>query len=126
MRAGRVLAKMENAGTKTNIVILDACRDNPFERSWRRDAKGRGLAFMNAPSGSLIAYTTSPGSVAIDGLGGANGLYTTALLQHISIPNITLEEMFKKVRATVMRQSENRQTPWESTSLTGSFYFNKK
>ena len=66
VRADRVLAKMEGAGSKTNIVILDACRDNPFERSWRRGTEGSGLAFMNAPSGSLIAYSTAPGKTALD------------------------------------------------------------
>lgn len=119
---GRVLAKMENGGTGTNIVILDACRDNPFERSWGRSVKGNGLAFMNAPSGSLIAYATSPGTTASDG-GGSNGLYTSALLRHIKTPDLTIEEVFKKVRNDVMKASKGKQTPWESTSMTGHFYF---
>ncbi|MDM8539122.1 caspase family protein [Desulfobacterales bacterium HSG17] len=125
VRADRILAKMENAGSKTNIVILDACRDNPFERSWRRNAKGNGLAFMNAPSGSLIAYATSPGKTASDGT-GANGLYTSALLRYIKIPNLKIEDIFKRVRKTVINESGNKQTPWESTSLTGDFYFIKQ
>ncbi len=120
--AGRILAKMESAGSGTNIVILDACRDNPFERSWHRGARGKGLAFMNAPAGSLIAYATSPGNTASDGA-GTNGLYTSALLRHLDTPGITIEQMFKRVRTTVMDQSGNKQTPWESTSLTGNFYF---
>jgi len=74
VRADRVLAKMENAGTKTSIVILDACRDNPFERSWRKGTKGTGLAFMNAPSGSLIAYSTAPGKTALDGRGSERSM----------------------------------------------------
>jgi len=122
VRADRVLAKMESARSETNIVILDACRDNPFERSWRRGAKGNGLAFMNAPSGSIIAYATSPGNTASDGTGG-NGLYTSAILQHIKTPNITIEQMFKRVRSTIMDWSVNQQVPWESTSLKGDFYF---
>jgi uncharacterized caspase-like protein len=122
--AGRVLAKMEDAGSGTNIIILDACRDNPFERSWRRSAKGNGLASMTAPSGSLIAYATSPGSTASDGEeGGSNGLYTSALLQHIKTPNITILEMFRKVRVTVRGRTNKEQTPWESTSLIRNFYF---
>jgi len=125
VRADRILAKMESAGTKANIVILDACRDNPFERSWQRGTKGKGLAFMNAPSGSLIAYATSPGSTASDG-SGVNGLYTSSLLEHIGTPNITIEDVFKRVRATVLKRSGNKQTPWESTSLTGYFYFKSK
>lgn len=120
--ADRVLAKMESAGSKANIVILDACRNNPFERSWRRSGSGKGLAFMNAPSGSLIAYATAPGNTASDG-SGKNGLYTSALLKHISAEGLTIEEVFKRVRKTVMEQSNNKQTPWESTSLTGDFYF---
>jgi len=122
VNAGRVLAKMEDAGSKTNIMILDACRDNPFERSWTRSAQGTGLAFMNAPSGSLIAYATSPGKTAADGL-GKNGLYTQALLKNLSNPNITILEMFQRVRVMVMKKSRDKQTPWESTSLRGNFYF---
>ena len=122
VRADRVLAKMEAAGSKTNIVILDACRDNPFERSWRRGTEGTGLAFMNAPSGSLIAYSTAPGKTALDGR-GKNSPYTAALLEHINTPNITVLQMFQKVRSTVMDGSEYKQIPWESTSLRGDFYF---
>jgi len=124
VRAGRILGKMESAGTRTNIVILDACRDNPFERSWNRGAQGQGLAFMNAPSGSLIAYATSPGTTAADG-SGRNGLYTSALLEHIQTPDITIEEVFKRVRTTVRQSSQSKQIPWESTSLEGNFYFKK-
>lgn len=122
VRADRVLAKMESAGTKTNIVILDACRDNPFESSWRRGAGGNGLAFMDAPSGSIIAYATSPRNTASDG-NGINGLYTSAILEHIQTPNITIEQMFKRVRSTTMEWSDGKQIPWESTSLRGNFYF---
>jgi len=123
VRAGRILAKMESAGTRTNIVILDACRDNPFERSWRRGTEGCGFAFMNAPSGSLIAYSTSPGKTAFDGK-DTNSPYTSALLQHINSPDITIIQMFQRVRSTVRAKSGNKQTPWESTSLSGDFYFN--
>jgi|GEM_PF-3082309 len=118
----RLLALMEDAGNSTNIIILDACRDNPFERSWRRSATGSGLAFMNAPSGSLIAYSTSPGRTASDGA-GRNGLYTSALLKYLKEPNLTIEEMFKKVREDVSNLSQKQQVPWESTSLIGTFYF---
>jgi len=125
VRAGRVLAKMESAGSRTNIVILDACRDNPFERSWHRGTKGRGLAFMNAPSGSLIAYSTAPGKTALDGKGN-NSPYTSALLRHIDTPNITVLQMFQRVRSTVIEGSRGEQIPWESTSLMGNFYFASK
>ena len=125
VKAGRILAKMESAGTRTNIVILDACRVNPFERSWRRGPEGSGLAFMNAPSGSLIAYSTAPGKTALDGK-GSNSPYTSALLQHIDTPNITVLQMFQRVRSTVMNRSRNQQTPWEATSLRENFYFSSK
>lgn len=122
VRTDRLLSVMEEARNNTNIIILDACRDNPFERSWRRSATGSGLAFMDAPSGSLIAYATAPGRTASDGY-GRNGLYTSALLKYLQEPNLTLEEMFKKVREAVSNQSERAQIPWESTSLVGTFYF---
>jgi len=122
--AERVLAYMEGHGTKVNLLILDACRNNPFERSWSRGVTDSGLAFMNAPSGLLIAYATSPGNVASDGE-GENGLYTSALLQHINIPGITVEQVFKRVRTEVEERTGKAQTPWESTSLKGDFYFLK-
>lgn len=124
VQAGRVLAKMESAGAKINLVILDACRDNPFERSWTRGQSSKGLAFMNAPSGSLIAYATSPGSTASDG-NGSNGLYTSAILDYIRQKNLQIEDMFKEVRKKVIKESGGKQTPWESTSLVKDFYFNK-
>ena len=123
VQADRILVKMEGSGTKVNIIILDACRNNPFERSWTRSTNGQGLAFMNAPKGTLIAYATSPGSTASDG-SGRNGLYTSAILESISKPNLTIESMFKNVRNIVSQKSQKQQTPWESTSLTGNFYFN--
>jgi hypothetical protein len=125
--AGRLLGKMEAAGTKTNIVILDACRNNPFERSWsgRSTSQGSGLAFMNAPSGSIVAYATSPGKTASDGT-GKNGLYTEALLKYMQIPGLPIEEFFKNVRGMVEQKSDKLQTPWEVTSLKGSFYFKIK
>ncbi|WP_159949832.1 caspase family protein [Polaribacter septentrionalilitoris] len=124
VKADRVLSKMKSAGTKTNLVVLDACRNNPFERSWSRSASGNGLAFMNAPRGSLIAYATAPGNTASDGL-GKNGTYTGALLKEMDKENITILEMFQNVRAQVIKVSKGKQTPWESTSLTGNFFFKK-
>jgi len=122
VRADRVLADMEHAGVRTSVVILDACRDNPFERSWQRGKEGSGLAFMNAPSGSLIAYSTAPGKTALDGSTG-NSPYTAALLEHIGSPNITVLQMFQRVRSSVAQASHDKQIPWESTSLKGDFYF---
>jgi hypothetical protein len=119
----RVLAFMEHSNTAVNILILDACRNNPFERAWDRSVDGHGLAFMSAPSGSLIAYATAPGSVASDGT-GENGLYTSMLLKHMTTPGITVEQVFKRVRVEIEMATGRKQVPWESTSLKGEFYFN--
>jgi hypothetical protein len=126
--SGRLLGKMEAAGTTTNIVILDACRDNPFSRSWSSRSfgqEGKGLAFMNAPSGSIIAYATSPGKTASDGT-GKNGIYTEALLKYIKVPGLSIEDFFKNVRIEVETKTNGIQTPWESTSLKGNFFFSIK
>lgn len=123
VEAGRVLAHMEDARTLVNLMILDACRNNPFERSWGRGIGLRGLATMNAPKGSLIAYSTAPGNTASDGIGN-NGLYTEALLNHINGKASHVNTMFQKVRLEVMEKSKEEQIPWESTSLTADFYFN--
>ncbi|MDK9714829.1 MAG: caspase family protein [Sulfuritalea sp.] len=108
------------APARLSLVILDACRNNPFERSFR--GGGQGLAQINAPSGTLIAYATAPGRVAADGE-GRNGLYTSELLAAMDVPGIKIEDVFKRVRANVVRKSNEAQTPWESSSLTGDFYF---
>lgn len=121
--ADRVLAYMDVAQIKVNVIIMDACRNNPFERSWNRSANGNGLAIMNAPTGTLIAYATAPGRVASDG-SGSNGLYTSALLNYLKDPRLTIEQVFKKVRTEVTEKSQGAQVPWETTSLTGDdFYF---
>ncbi|MFN8239762.1 MAG: caspase domain-containing protein [Bacteroidales bacterium] len=125
VKADRVLGFMEEAGTIINIVILDACRNNPFERSWSRAIGGSGLAFMDAPSGSLIAYSTSPGRTASDG-SGSNGLYTEALLENIKTPGVNILQMFQNVRRSVSERSGKKQIPWESTSLTNDFFFTKE
>lgn len=117
--AGRVLGKMEDAGNELNIVILDACRNNPFASSFR--SAEQGLARMDAPTGSLVAYATAPNSVASDG-SGRNGLYTKHLLSNLNTPGIPIEEVFKRVRIGVMGETGKKQVPWESSSLAGYFY----
>src|SRR5262249_47071277 len=106
--------------SRLNLVILDACRNNPFERRFR--GGGRGLAVVEAPVGTLIAYATAPGKVARDG-DGANGLYTGELLKAIQTPGLKVEDVFKQVRAAVARQTRNEQVPWEASALIGDFYF---
>jgi len=118
--AGRILGKMEDAGNELNIVILDACRNNPFACGFR--SSNPGLAKMDAPKGSFIAYATAPGSVAADGT-DRNGLYTKYLLKHMNTTGLKVEEVFKKVRNDVMRETGDKQVPWESSSLRGDFYF---
>ncbi|MEW6164309.1 MAG: caspase family protein [Pseudomonadota bacterium] len=103
-----------------NLVILDACRNNPFERRFR--GTGGGLAQMEAPKGTLIAYATAPGKVAMDGE-GSNSTYTTALLQLLDEPGLPVEAVFKRVRGEVARMTADAQIPWEASSLTGDFYF---
>lgn len=125
VNAERVLGKMEDAGSKVNIIILDACRNNPFEKSWTKSTKGKGLAFMNAPTGSLIAYATSPGNVAFDDPSKQNSPYTSALLHYLERPDITILQMFQFVRKMVIQETEKQQTPWESTSLIGDFYLSR-
>ena len=111
---------MEAANNRLNIVILDACRNNPFARSFR--SGGAGLAQMDALVGTLIAFATAPGSVASDG-DGQNGLYTQHLLQSLQKPGAKIEDVFKNVRAAVRKDSGGKQIPWESTSLEGDFIF---
>ena len=118
--ASLVLSKMETAENRVNIVILDACRNNPFARSFR--SGGRGLARMDAAKGTFISYATAPGRVASDG-DGANSLYTSALIRHILQPGVKIEEVFKQVRGEVAISSAEAQIPWESSSLIGDFYF---
>jgi uncharacterized caspase-like protein len=118
--ADLVLTKMDAARSRTNVVILDACRNNPFTRSFRSQVQG--LAQMDAPSGTLIAYATAPGKVASDG-SGQNGLYTEALLKYLQEPGLKIEEVLKRVRAEVQQSTKGEQIPWESSSLVGDFYF---
>ena len=118
--AQAVLDKMEAAGNGANLMILDACRNNPFTRSFRSSVQG--LAQMEAPVGTLVAFATSPGTVASDGQ-GQNGLYTQHLLTAMRQPGAKVEEVFKQVRAAVRRDSQGKQIPWEATSLEGDLYF---
>ncbi len=114
--AQAVLDKMDSAANGTNVMILDACRNNPFARSFR--SAQQGLAQMDAPVGTLVAFATAPGSVASDG-SGSHGLYTDHLLREMRQPGSKIEEVFKRVRTAVRRDSGGKQVPWEATSLEG-------
>lgn len=113
-----VVDKMEDSNNRLNIVVLDACRNDPFSRSG-----GGGLAQINNARGMYIAYATAPGQVASDG-SGKNGLFTKHLISNISKPNLKLNDVFAKTRAGVYEDSYNKQLPWTSSSVIGDFYFN--
>lgn len=106
---------------RVGIVILDACRNNPFERRFR-NIQGGGLAQIDAPKGTFIAYATSPGKTAADG-DGRNGLYTRELLRAVDYPGLKIEDVFKRVRINVSQTSNDQQIPWESSSLIGDLIF---
>jgi len=117
-----VLQQMHGSGTRLNVIILDACRNNPFGGRGLRAAEG-GLAQMRAPEGTLISYATQPGSVAQDGDNG-NSPYTRALAETLKRPGLGLFDVFNEVGLTVQRTTGGAQQPWVSASpIAGSFYF---
>ena len=121
----RVLDVMEDANCKLKIVILDACRNDPLSRKWHRSLSTRGLSIMNAPEGTIISYSTSPGKTALDGT-GRNSPYTEAFLHTLEVPNLDVFHFFQKVGASVLDKTKKSQNPWLSVSFTGDFYFNKQ
>lgn len=115
-----VLSNMERASSRMNIVILDACRNNPFPATSR--SLGAGLGEIKKAYGSFVAYATAPGSVASDGT-GKNGLYTQELLKAMQIPGLLIEQVFKEVRRNVLKLSGEKQYTWDSSNIIGDFYF---
>ena len=120
VEAQSVLRQMFSARNKTNIVILDACRNNPF--SDIPEFNDNGLAEMQAPTGTFLAYATAPGAVALDGIGG-NSPFTHAVAEQMSQPGLAIEQMFKQVRVQVLEKTNGQQTPWDASSLTSDFMF---
>lgn len=118
--ADMVVEAMRNAGNSLNFIILDACRNAPFTES--RTVAG-GLARMTATQGTLIAYSTAPGEVADDGTAGNNSPYAAALAHAMLVPNVAVERMFRQVRNQVLQTTQQRQVPWEHSSLIGEDYF---
>jgi hypothetical protein len=112
-----LIQKLDKAGNRLNIIILDACRNDPFSRG-----VGGGLAPINNAKGMYIAFATAPGEVASDG-DDRNGLFTKYLIKYIQTPNLTLDEVFNKVRESVYQQSNKKQLPWSNSSIIGNFYF---
>jgi uncharacterized caspase-like protein len=129
---GKILRRMKSADNVANIVILDACRDNPFG-NWK--ASSRGLADVQSGTGTLIAFATAPGEVSIDGtkpgkvaIDGTdrsrNGVFTSYLLKYIATPNIDVDVMLRRVRDDVIKETKDYQVPWNSSSLRQEFSFN--
>jgi hypothetical protein len=114
-----VMATLEAIPSRLRIVVLDACRNNPFPEI--NDA-GRGLAIVDAPNGSIVGYSTAPGTEALDG-GGGHSPYTEAFLKFAHVPNLPIEQLFKRVRLEVNNTTDGKQVPWESSSLTSDFTF---
>jgi len=114
------LRTMKRAANRINVVVLDACRNNPYASSFR--SISRGLARVDAPSGTYIAYATAPGNVAEDGSSG-NSPYTKALAKAMLEPGLTIEQVFKSARRDVLAATSGRQKPWEESSITGEFFF---
>ncbi|MEJ0071626.1 MAG: caspase family protein [Pseudomonadota bacterium] len=115
-----LVTRLRKSANPMNVIILDACRENPFADDFRAGAKG--LSQMDAPQSTLLAYATSPGNVAADGA-GANGLYTEHLLREMQVADAKIEDVFKRVRLGVRLKSNGSQIPWESTSLEEDFWF---
>ena len=118
-----ILGRMSHARSRINIVILDACRNNPF--AGKTVAAAQGLAPMDAPVGTLLAFATAPGKLAADSGKGssANSLYATYLARHLVTPGLPVESVFKRVREGVVKDTQQQQVPWESSSLQGEFAF---
>ena len=119
LRLVDVMATLEAIPSRMRIVILDACRNNPFPSL--NDA-GRGLAIVDAPKGSIVAYSTAPGTEALDGAGD-HSPYAAAFLRLAHEKNMPIEQLFKRIRLDVGSSTDGQQTPWESSSLTSDFYF---
>lgn len=121
----RVLGKLEESDCKLKILMLDACRNNPFERSWSRSGSSKGLSSIDAPMGTIISYATSPGSIAEDGAGHRNSPYTSAFLKLLDKPDYSIVLLYNELSNVVRKNTGNRQNPWSSNSgIDGDFCFN--
>ncbi len=130
---GELIDRLSRVQHGINIVILDACRNNPFSggeivtadgrRLKYRGIAGKGLAAIDAPAGTMVAFSTSPGGVALDNAKDEHSLYTKPLIDNMKTPGLPVELLFKQVRISVARDTQRMQVPWESSSLTGEFCF---
>jgi uncharacterized caspase-like protein len=130
---GEFIDRLSAIPTGANIVVLDACRVNPFaggvivgpdgRRLKFRGATPGGLATLDAPVGTLVAFSTAPNGVALDGTGGQHSVYARHLLANLPTPGLPIEQLFKRVRIAVAEDTKRVQVPWESSSLTADFCF---
>ena len=130
---GEFIDRLSAIPNGTNIVVLDACRVNPFaggvivgpdgRRLKFRGATPGGLATLDAPVGTLVAFSTAPNGVALDGAGGEHSVYARHLLANLPTPGLPIEQLFKRVRIGVAEDTRRAQVPWESSSLTADFCF---
>ena len=120
----RVLDMTAEAKASLNLMMLDACRNNPWVLASR--SMPGGLSKIDPPTGTLISFATRPGSVADDGADGANGLYTSFLLKHIDTANLPVESFFKRVSNEVYAASKGKQEPWIEGNIRGDFTFNQR
>jgi hypothetical protein len=129
---GKVINAVETTRASAKIIILDACRNNPFYRRWRSTARGvatRGLAtpLSSGDGGTLIAFSTAPGKEAADGIGNSpNSPFTTYLLRHLRTPNLEVGQLFRRVRGDVVEATRSEQIPWVSEALVGEVYLNQR
>jgi hypothetical protein len=123
VEADLVLKQMAFAGSRVNILVLDSCRNNPLARDFRSVAAGQGFAEIRSkPKGTFISYSTAPGEVAVDGTDG-HSPFAEALAAAMQLPGLDLPEVFQHVREQVLDATDQKQTPWDSSSLVKSFYF---
>ena len=120
LNAASLLETLHDGGASVNIVILDACRNNPYRTSFR--SASRGLARIDGPAGFLIAFSTDPGKVATDGPSGGNSPYTLSLAKSFAQPGIKIEEAFKNARKEVYEITRGAQVPWETSSLLAELH----
>ena len=122
---GQVLDKMYEVESEVKIIILDACRDNPYARNWkgRSSSRARGLALQSTGKGLFIAYATEPGNIALDGE-GRNGIFTSYLLKHLTKANLKITDLFSQVAQEVYEKTYEFQLPFYTSGLIGDFYFN--
>ena len=125
LNVNQVLDNMDERRVGMKLIILDACRDNPFKRSWSRGSEGKGLAQMRAPTGTYIAYAAAPGFTAADGGNYKlnNGVFTHYLKQEIVKEGLSIENIFTNVTRSVYNHTDKKQTPFRNSSLTDNFYF---